>query len=82
MTEIRCDLLIRLDEDRQRFVFSLQKKTGQYSPETAAFSIEMPFEELNAKGPDGAERLIGESVLGVFDRLTGGRLNLPKHYKD
>lgn len=82
MAEIRCDLLIQLDEDAQRFVFSLRKKTGQYSSETAGFTIEMPFDELKARGPDGAEKLVGESVLGFFDRLTGGRLDLPRHYKD
>lgn len=82
MAEIRCDLLVRLDEAGQRFLFTLQRKSGQYSSETAAFSIELPFEVLNAKGPDGAEKLVGESVLGVFDRLTSGRLDLPRHYKD
>lgn len=82
MSEIRCSLLIRLDEDGQRFIFALHKKEGQYSAETADFTIEMPFEELKRRGADGAEKLVGESVLGFFDRLTNGRLDLPRHYQD
>ena len=82
MAEVRCDLLVRLDEDSERFVFSLFKKQGQYSPATAEFSVDIGFDELKARGPDGAEKLIGECVLGFFDRLTDGRLDLPKHYQD
>jgi len=82
MTESKCNLLIELDETLQRFVFYLSKSKGQHSSETASFSVEIDFEELKARGPDGAERLIGECVLGFFDRLTDGRLDLPKHYQD
>lgn len=82
MAEVRCNLVIQLDERAQRFVFFLHKKQGEYSPETADFSVEMSFEELKTRGPDGAEKLVGECVLGFFDRLTNGRLDLPKHYQD
>jgi hypothetical protein len=80
MSEVRSNLVIRLDEGSQRFVFFLSKKQGEHSPETAAFSVDIEFEELKARGPEGAERLVGECVLGFFDRLTDGRLDLPKHY--
>lgn len=82
MTEIRSNLLIQLDERAHRLVFFLSKKEGVHSPETAAFSVEVNLDELKARGPEGAERLVGECVLGFFDRLTGGRLDLPKHYLD
>lgn len=80
MSEVRSNLVIQLDEDSERFVFFLSKKHGEHSPETAAFSVEMSFEELKSRGPDGAEKLVGECVLGFFDRLTKGRLDIPKHY--
>lgn len=82
MADVRSDLVIQLDERARCFVFFLSKKQGVHSPETAAFSVEMSFEELKARGPDGAEKLVGECVLGFFDRLTDGRLDLPKHYQD
>jgi hypothetical protein len=82
MSEVRSDLVIHLDEDLQRFVFSLNRKQGKHSPETAEFSVDIEFEELKARGAEGAEKLIGECVLGFYDRLTDGRLDLPKHYDD
>jgi hypothetical protein len=82
MVEINCNLVIQLDEEAQRLVFFMQKKHGKYSPETANFSISMDFDELRGRGAEGAEKLVGECVLGFFDRLTKGRLDLPKHYAD
>lgn len=80
MAEVRSNLVVQLDEDAQRFLFSLARKQGQHSSATADFCIEITFAELKARGPEGAERLVGESVLGFFDNLTDGRLDLPKHY--
>jgi len=82
MAEVRSNLVVQLDESAQRFLFFLSRKQGQHSPATADFSVEITFDELKALGPEGAERLIGESVLGFFDNLTDGRLDLPKHYRD
>ena len=82
MSEVRSNLLIQLDEKSQQFIFSLHKKQGAYSSETAAFTVEIGFDALKARGPEGAEKLVGECVLGFFDRLTDGRLDLPKHYLD
>ena len=78
MTEVRCNLVVQLDEHAQCFTFRLQKKQGEYSSETADFSVEISFEELNARGLDGAQKLVGESVLGFFDHLTKGRLDIPR----
>ena len=84
MNKVRSDLVVRLDEEGARFVFFLRPKSGT-SPkgdEQPSFSVEIPFEELHQRGPDGAEKLVGESVLGFFDTLTAGRLDLPRHYLD
>lgn len=51
-----------------------------YSAETAALNVEIDLDDLKSRGADAAEKLIGECVLGFFDRLTNGRLDLPKHY--
>jgi hypothetical protein len=84
MTEIRSDLVIRLDEEASRFVFFLRPKSAASAKasEQPSFSVEIAFDDLHERGADGAERLIGESVLGFFDTLTAGRLNLPRHYLD
>jgi hypothetical protein len=63
-------------------LFLLSKKTRADGSSSEDFSIEIPFDELKERGDDGAERLMGESVLGFFDHLTKGRLDLPKHYLD
>lgn len=80
MPEIRSNLVIELDEKSQQLRFSLLKKQGVYSAETAAFNVEIDLDDLKSRGADAAEKLIGECVLGFFDRLTNGRLDLPKHY--
>jgi len=82
MSNVQSDLVIQLDEEGQRFIFFLSKKRGMHSPETAGFSVDIGFDELKARGPEGAENLVGECVLGFFDQLTNGRLDLPKHYQD
>lgn len=82
MPEVQSNLMVQLDESAQQFVFFLSRRQGTHSPETAAFSVAIEFEELKSRGPDGAEQLIGECVLGFFDRLTDGRLDIPRHYKD
>jgi hypothetical protein len=85
MNEVKCDLTIRLDEDGRKFVFFTTRKMEETSGSSQAspmFSVEIDFDELNNRGEAGAERLIGESILGFFDHLTDGRLDLPKHYQD
>jgi hypothetical protein len=80
MTKISSNLVIELDEAMQSLKFTVSKKNGVYSSETAAFSIDIDLLDLKNRGADGAEKLIGECVLGFFDRLTNGSLDLPKHY--
>jgi hypothetical protein len=88
LNDVRSNLVIRLDEEASCFVFFLESKTdaSKESSDSAEkkrpFSVEISFDDLHGRGPDGAERLIGESVLGFFDTLTKGRLNLPRHYID
>lgn len=87
MNDVRSDLVVRLDEEESRFVFFLRPKSamptkGNAENEKPSFSVEISFDDLHEHGPDGAERLIGESVLGFFDTLTKGRLSLPRHYVD
>lgn len=87
MNDVRSDLVVRLDEDGSRFLFFLRPKAASQATLTAptekpSFSVDISFEDLRERGPDGAERLVGESVLGFFDTLTGGRLDLPRHYGD
>lgn len=87
MNDVRSDLVIRLDEEGSRFVFFLRPKSamptkGNAENEKPSFSVEISFDDLHGRGPNGAERLVGESVLGFFDTLTNGRLDLPRHYSD
>jgi hypothetical protein len=77
------DLVIRLDRSGEKFVFFIARQNKKEPNEAAqTFSVEITLEELRNRGGAGAERLIGESVLGFFDHLTDGELELPKHYRD
>lgn len=80
MMKISSNLVIELDETLQLLKFTVSKMHGVFSPETAAFSIDMDLLDLKLRGADEAEKLIGGCVLGFFDRLTNGRLDLPRHY--
>ncbi len=82
MTEVRSDLVIRLDEGCGRLIFFLRSKSSASAAtdDQPSFYVEISFDELCQRGPDGAEKLVGESVLGFFDTLTAGRLDLPRHY--
>lgn len=86
MDEIRSDLVIRLDEANECFIFFTTKTKGAEADEKGSieplFSVEISFKNLRNRGPAEAERLIGKSVLGFFDLFTKGRLDLPKHYLD
>jgi hypothetical protein len=82
MNDMKFDLTIRIDELGQRFLFFATKRTVQVGASEPDFNVEISLEELNSKGADGAEKLVGESVLGFFDHLTDGRLKLPKHYRE
>lgn len=83
MNARRSDLVIRLDEEQSRFLFFFRpRRPVDEASDAPDFAVDIPFDELWQRGPDGAEKLIGESVLGVFDTLTNGRLNLPRHYSE
>ena len=79
MPSVTHDLTIRLDESGEKLVFFATRK-GAASED--GFSIEIELSDLKNRGEVGAERLIGESVLGYFDHLTDGRLDLPRHYRE
>lgn len=82
MKDIKFDLVIRLDEPAERLLFFARRSSHveQIQDEGESFNVDIPLDELRRRGSQGAELLIGESVLGFFDHLTNGRLNLPKHY--
>lgn len=82
MKDIKFDLVIRLDEPAERLLFFARRSSHveQIQDEGESFNVDIPLDELRRRGSQGAEFLIGESVLGFFDHLTNGRLNLPKHY--
>jgi hypothetical protein len=85
MATNKFDLIIRLDESGQKFVFFTTRSsdvTGSQAQAGDAFKVEISLDDLKSRGSRGAEMLIGESVLGFFDQLTDGRLDLPKHYLD
>jgi len=78
---VRCNLVVELDEEAQRFMIFLLRKQSYCCAASAQYSIDIDIEELLMRGPEGAERLIGKCVLDVFDRLTDGQLDLPQHYE-
>lgn len=84
MDGIKSDLIIRLDETGECLcLFTARVKfadSDAQEEKPPLFSIEISLESLRHRGAVEAERLIGKSVLGFFDHLTNGRLNLPKHY--
>lgn len=82
MNNVKFDLTIRLDESGQRFLFFATKRAAQVGEGEQEFSVEIGLGEPNGRGATGAEKLIGESVLGFFDHLTDGKLELPKHYRE
>lgn len=86
MDGIKTDLVIRLDEAGECLCFFTSRVKGADSDGKGAklpsFFVEITLENLRDRGPVEAERLIGKSVLGFFDHLTNGRLDLPKHYLD
>ena len=82
MATITHDLTIRLDESGGKLVFFTSRRDGARQVGGEDFSIEIDLKDLKNRGEVAAERLIGESVLGYFDHLTAGRLDLPRHYLD
>ena len=79
MHELEFDLVIRFDESNQRFLFFTTRRA---EPSSKEFSVDIPLDDLKARGADGAEKLMGESVLGFFDHLANGRISLPKNYRE
>jgi hypothetical protein len=85
MANVTHDLTIRLDEQNGRLLFFATRRTAlapSSKKEEPSFAVEIPLADLKGKSVASAERLIGSSVLGYFDHLTLGRLDLPKHYRD
>ena len=86
MSNVKFDLTIRLDEAGGRFLFfTTQKRIDEgdgAGDDAQEFTVEISMGDLKNRGGAGAEKLVGESVLGFFDHLTDGRLDLPKHYRD
>jgi hypothetical protein len=85
MSTVKFDLVVRLDESAETLVFFTRNRAetiGESIQAKPEFSVEFSLEELRGRGASGAESVIGESVLGFFDHLTDGRLDLPKHYRD
>jgi hypothetical protein len=82
MASVTHDLTIRLDESAKKLVFFATRKVAASEDDSKGFSIEIELADLKNRGEVGAERLIGESVLGFFDHLTDGHLDLPRHYRD
>jgi hypothetical protein len=79
MEELKFDLMIRFDETSQRFLFFATRRVEASSKE---FSVDITLEELKSRGSEGAETLMGESVLGFFDHLANGKISLPKNYRE
>jgi hypothetical protein len=82
MKDIKFDLVIRLDESGDRLLFFAcrSSEVDRTQDKGKSFNVDIPLDELRSRGGNGAELMIGESVLGFFDHLTDGRLDLPKHY--
>jgi hypothetical protein len=80
MAEAKWDLIIRLDEGDRCFRFFLSRVGTDRGVPRDNFSVEISFDDLKERGGDGAENLMGKSVLGFFDQLTNGRLDIPRHY--
>lgn len=79
MQKLKFDLTIRFDEENQCFLFFATKRVDALSE---GFSVDIDLEALKNRGAEGAERLMGESVLGFFDHLANGEISLPKSYRE
>lgn len=85
VASVTHDLTIRLDEENGQLLFFATRRMAKAADSEIGelrFSVEIRLAELKQKGIGGAERLVGSSVLGFFDHLTDGRLDLPKHYRE
>ena len=83
VAKVTHDLTVRLDEENGQLLFFANRRTApakDSQKETISFSVEILLSDLKRKSIADAERQIGSSVLGFFDHLTAGRLDLPKHY--
>ena len=85
---ISHDLIIRFDEQGECLAFFTAKRSAidseLFKAGTKAddiFSVKIGLSQLVAVGGDEAERMVGKSILGFFDQLTSGKLNLPRHYE-
>jgi len=85
LAKVTHDLIVRLDDENGQLLFFATRRTAPAKDsqiEAMPFSVEIPLSDLKGKSIADAERLIGSSVLGFFDHLTAGRLDLPKHYRE
>ena len=82
MAKVTHDLTIRLDESGKKLIFFATRKGATSKDGADDFSIEIELSDLKSRGEVAAERLVGKSVLGFFDHLTDGSLDLPRHYRD
>jgi hypothetical protein len=85
LAKVTHDLTARLNEENGQFLFFASRRTAPAKDsqnEAIPFSVEILLSDLKGKSIADAERLIGSSVLGFFDHLTAGRLDLPKHYRE
>ena len=82
MATVTHDLTVCLDEENGQLLFFANRRTAPEKgsqKEAIPFSVEILLSDLKGKSIADAERQIGSSVLGFFDLLTAGRLDLPKH---
>jgi hypothetical protein len=85
LAKVTHDLTVRLDEENGQLLFFASRRTTSAKDsqkETIPFSVGILLNDLKGKNIADGERLIGSSVLGFFDHLTAGRLDLPKHYRE
>jgi hypothetical protein len=84
MRELKFDLVIRLDETGERFVFLTKRRDEALDSSTQRqeLAVELPLSKFRECEPAAAEQLMGASVLGYFDNLTDGGIGLRKSYRD
>jgi len=85
LAKVTHDLTVRLDEENGQLLFFASRRPApakDSQKKAMPFSVEILLSDLKDKSIADAERLIGSSVLGFFDHLTTGRLDLPKYYRE
>lgn len=70
-------LLIDYDEDAQEIRFYEVSDAGQHD-----LAIKVPLSLYQEKGPDGAERLMGETVFTFFDHWAKVKMGLRDYVQE